>query len=301
MALGARNSYYYSANTYRSMITNQAATTYRPTLLAIAYRMTGELMASEDIVQDVLLRFMNNTPENIQDRKAYLAKSVMNASLTYLDRVKREREVYKGIWLPEPVMAESHRAMDARLDISYGFMLLLEKLSPMERAIFVLKESFEFSYPELAKLFETTEANGRQLYHRAKEKMAGTNRRYVSDSQRKQELLRAFVDASETGDVESLIQQLKTDVALYTDGGGKVAAAIKPLFGLATVEQFLRGLASKFGHLFISKWSVVNGEPALLLIQKEDNRLDTIMILESDETGIERIFAIRNPDKLKHL
>lgn len=301
MDSGTRIDYYYSANTYYAMTTDQATTTYRPTLLSIAYRMTGEVMASEDIVQDVLIRFMNNTPGNIQDRKAYLVRSVMNASLTYLDRVKREREVYKGIWLPEPVMAESLRAMDARLDISYGFMLLLEKLSPMERAIFVLKESFDFSYPELAKLFETTEANGRQLYHRAKEKIAGTSRRYVSDSQRKQELLRAFVNASETGDVESLIQQLKTDVALYSDGGGKVAAAIKPLFGVAIVEQFLRGLDSKFGHLFTSEWSLVNGEPALLLIQKEDNKLNTIMVLESDETGIYRIFAIRNPDKLRHL
>ena len=282
------------------MTASEVTTTYRPTLLSIAYRMTGEIMVSEDIVQDVLLNWMNRSSEGVQDAKAYLAKSVMNSSLNYLAQVKRQREAYKGIWLPEPVLAGQH-AVDARLDISYGFMLLLEKLSPMERAVFVLKESFDVTYPELAELFETTEANSRQLYHRAKEKISGTNRRFQLDPHQQQMLLDAFVKGSETGDINSLIQLLKTDVTLYSDGGGKVPAAIKPLFGRAIIEQFLVALDAKYGDQLSLKPALINGELALLFTQNDTQQLSTVMVLGMDETGISSIYTIRNPDKLAHL
>lgn len=257
-------------------------------------------MVSEDLVQDVLLNWINRSSEGVQDAKAYLAKSVMNASLNYLAQVKRQREVYKGTWLPEPVVAGQH-AIDARLDISYGFMLLLEKLSPMERAVFVLKESFDVSYPELAELFDTTEANGRQLYHRAKEKISGMNRRFTPDPHQQQALLQAFANASETGNIDDLIHLLKTDVALYTDGGGKVPAAIKPLFGRPVIEQFLRSLTAKYGDQLSVRPALTNGEIALLLTQNDTQLLSTVMILEMDETGIRNLYSIRNPDKLAHI
>lgn len=282
------------------MTTAEVTTTYRPTLLSIAYRMTGEVMTSEDIVQDVLLNWMARPTEGVQDAKAYLAKSVINASLNYLDRVKRQRELYKGIWLPEPVLTGPH-AVDAKLDISYGFMLLLEKLSPLERAVFVLKESFDVTYPELAELFDTTEANSRQLYHRAKEKMSGTNRRFPLDSQQQQALLEAFSTASETGDIDNLIQLLKTDVAFYSDGGGKAPAALKPLLGKAVVEQFLRSLADKYGNQLSLRPALVNGDVALLFTQTDSQLLNTVMVIEMDETGIGQLFSVRNPDKLAHL
>ncbi|MBD2754353.1 RNA polymerase sigma factor SigJ [Spirosoma validum] len=282
------------------MTTSEITATYRPTLLSIAYRMTGEIMVSEDIVQDVLLNWMNRSSEEIQDAKAYLAKSVMNSSLNHLAQVKRQREAYKGVWLPEPVLTSQH-AVDARLDISYGFMLLLEKLSPLERAVFVLKESFDVTYPELAELFDTTETNSRQLYHRAKEKISGANRRFRLDPQQQQLLLDAFVKGSETGDLTSLIQLLKTDVMLYSDGGGKVPAAIKPLFGRAVVEQFLVAVDAKFGNQLSLKPALINGELALLFTQNDTQQLSTVMILGMDETGINGIYTIRNPDKLAHL
>ena len=282
------------------MTASQVATTYRSTLFSIAYRMTGEVMTSEDIVQEVLLNWMARSAEGIQDLKAYLAKSVINASLNHLAQVKRQRELYKGVWLPEPVLTD-HHAVDAKLDISYGFMLLLEKLSPMERAVFVLKESFDFAYPELAQLFDTTEANGRQLYHRAKEKMLGTNRRFTLDPQQQQAFLRAFATASETGNIDSLIHLLKTDVALYSDGGGKAPAAIKTLFGRAVVEQFLRALTSKYADQMRVRPALVNGDVALLLTDTDSQLLNTVMIIEMDAAGISQIFSIRNPDKLAHL
>lgn len=282
------------------MTASQVATAYRSTLFSIAYRMTGEVMTSEDIVQEVLLNWMARSAEGIQDLKAYLAKSVINASLNHLAQVKRQRELYKGVWLPEPVLTD-HHAVDAKLDISYGFMLLLEKLSPMERAVFVLKESFDFAYPELAQLFDTTEANGRQLYHRAKEKMLGTNRRFTLDPQQQQAFLRAFATASETGNIDSLIHLLKTDVALHSDGGGKAPAAIKTLFGRAVIEQFLRALTSKYGDQMRVRPALINGQVALLLTDTNSQLLSTVMIIEMDATGIGQIFSVRNPDKLAHL
>ncbi|WP_420151203.1 sigma-70 family RNA polymerase sigma factor [Spirosoma sp.] len=282
------------------MTASEVTTTYRPTLLSIAYRMTGEIMVSEDIVQDVLLNWMNRSSEGVQDVKAYLAKSVMNSSLNYLAQAKRQREAYKGVWLPEPVLASQH-AVDAKVDISYGFMLLLEKLSPMERAVFLLKESFDVTYPELAELFETTETNSRQLYHRAKEKISGSTRRFQLDPKQQQELLDAFAKSSETGNLESLIHLLKTDVALYTDSGGKVPSAVKTLFGRAVIEQFLRALDAKFGDQFSMRSAIINGEPALLFTQKDTRQLSTVMVLEMDDTGISGIYTIRNPDKLAQL
>lgn len=282
------------------MTISEVATTYRPTLFSIAYRMTGEVMASEDIVQDVLLNWVNRSSEDVQDAKAYLAKSVTNASLNHLAQVKRQRETYKGLWLPEPVLTGQY-AIDAKLDISYGFMLLLEKLSPMERAVFVLKESFEITYPELADLFDTTEANTRQLYHRAKEKVSGTNRRFAINPQQQQALLAAFAKGSETGDLDTLIQLLKSDAVLYSDGGGKAAAAVKPLFGRVVIGQFLHSLNAKYGDQLNLRLALVNGEIALLFTQNDTQQFNTLMVLEMDETGISSIYSIRNPDKLAHL
>ncbi|GAB4024056.1 sigma-70 family RNA polymerase sigma factor [Spirosoma koreense] len=279
---------------------SDAVRAYRPTLLSIAYRMTGELMVSEDIVQDVFLKWMNLTPEAVQDISAYLAKSVINASLNHLARVKRQREAYKGIWLPEPVLMSSY-AIDAKLDISYGFMRLLETLSPLERAVFILKESFDFAYAELAELFDTSEANGRQLYKRAKEKMAGDTRRFTINPDQQQALLDAFVKAAETGDTEWLIRLLKTDVVIYSDGGGKALAALKPLYGSAIASTFLRSVATRQGDQLTARPALINGEAALLFFRKEDRVLTTVMVIEADTSGIQQLYFIRNPDKLAHL
>lgn len=282
------------------MTASEIATTYRSALFSIAYRMTGEVMVSEDIVQDVLLNWINRSSAEVQDAKAYLAKSTMNASLNYLAQVKRQREAYKGIWLPEPVLA-GHPGVDAKLDISYGFMLLLEKLSPLERAVFILKESFDVTYAELAEHFAITEANSRQLYHRATEKISGASRRFTLDSQQQQALLAAFSNASETGSIDTLIQLLKADVVQYSDGGGKVPAAINPLVGRAVVEQLLRSLTTKYSDQVTLNLALINGEVALLFRQKDTQQLSTLMVLEMDETGISSIYSIRNPDKLAHL
>ncbi|MBN8821567.1 MULTISPECIES: sigma-70 family RNA polymerase sigma factor [unclassified Spirosoma] len=282
------------------MPTTDAVNTYRPLLLSIAYRMTGEVMTSEDIVQDTLTNWLSRSPDSVQDPKAYLAKSVMNASLNHLSAVKRQREAYKGTWLPEPI-SWPHPVLDAKLDISYGFLLLLEKLSPLERAIFLLKESFELDYTELADQFDITEANCRQLYHRAKEKIASSTRRFTIDPHHQQTLLDAFSQASTTGDIDSFMQLLKTDVVLYSDGGGKVRTAINPLFGRMVVERYLRSMVEKRGAELTVRTALINGSIAFLFSDQDTQLVTTVMVLDIDEQGIGHIFSLRNPDKLAHL
>ena len=257
-------------------------------------------MVSEDIVQDAILRCMNRPGETVLDPKAYLAKSVTNGCLNYLARVKQEREAYKGVWLPEPFFTDSH-VVDAQIDISYGLMLLLEKLTPLERAVFVLKESFDFAYGELAQLFDVTEANCRQLYHRATEKVVAKNRRFVIDPHQQETLLEVFVMASRTGDTDLLIRLLKTHVEVYTDGGGKVPAAINPLFGSAIVGRFLQALARKERGHFTAQPTLINGQVALLYRQVVTQQLTSVLVLEVDAIGIGRLFFVRNPAKLAYL
>lgn len=282
------------------MVLPEVLITYRPTLVSIAYRMTGQVMVSEDIVQEVIVRWLNRPQETVLDPKAYLVKSVTNSCLNYLAQVKREREAYRGVWLPEPFSTDSD-VVDAQIDISYGVMLLLEKLSPLERAVFVLKEGFDFAYPELAQLFAVTQAHCRQLYHRASEKVLTTNRRFVIDPRQQETLLEAFATASQTGDTDLLVQLLKTHVELYTDGGGKVPAAINPLFGSAVVGRFLQSLARKQHGQLTTQPTLVNGQVALVYRQIDTRQLTTVLIMEADATGIDRLFFVRNPDKLVHL
>ncbi|MFN7119495.1 MAG: sigma-70 family RNA polymerase sigma factor [Saprospiraceae bacterium] len=283
------------------MNTSEIIQQYQSLLFSIAYQMTGEVVASEDIVQEVLTNLIIQQSESITYPKAYLAKAVTNRSLNYLVEAKRRRESYKGTWLPEPVIENAHRQVEAQLDLSYSFMLLLEKLTPTERAIFLLKESFEFDYQEIATALDINEANARQLYHRAKEKIGQPKKRFVSSTQHQQALLEAFTQASISGDLDTFIQLLKEDIVIYSDGGGKVLAAINPLFGKLVAEKFYRGLANKNLLQLEVKPVMVNGSPALATYRRADQQLDAITIIETENEGVARLFIIRNPEKLAHL
>lgn len=274
---------------------------YQNLLFSIAYQMIGEVAISEDLVQEVWANWIAKAPEQIANPKAYLAKSVVNRSLNYLSEVKRQREAYRGTWLPEPVIQNAYQQAEAQLDMSYSFMLLLEKLSPAERAVFILKESFELDYAELAETLDYNEANCRQLYHRAKEKMANPKKRFAFDKNQHQHLLEAFTKASETGDIDEFIQLLKEDIVVYSDGGGKVSAALHPLFGKAVVEKFMRGLARKSFPYFFFKSLIINSSMAFLIFNRDSKNLESVLIIENDEMNISNLYFVRNPNKLAHL
>lgn len=274
---------------------------YQNLLFSIAYQMTGEVATSEDVVQEVWASWIEKTTETVANPKAYLTRSVVNRSLNYLTEAKRQRESYRGTWLPEPLVYDVHEQTEAQLDLSYSFMLLLEKLTPTERAVFILKESFEVDYQELAEMLASNETNCRQLYHRAREKIANPKKRFAFDKKQHQQLLETFTQASETGDITDFIQLLKEDIVVYSDGGGKVSAALHPLFGKTIVEKFLRGLAQKGFPHFTLKPAIVNDSMAFLIFNRHSQQLETVFIIEAGDAGISDLYFVRNPDKLAHL
>lgn len=259
--------------------------------------MTGMVEDSEDLVQDVYAAWVTHS-SNVLDPKSYLAKATINKALTYLKHRQKERESYVGIWLPEPLPDNKDFNPDDSTDVQFGILLLLEKLSPVERAVFLLRESFDLSYKEIGQEFELNEDHCRQLYHRAKEKLQG-RKRYNAEPEQQQQVLDLFEKASISGDLSILLNYLKNEVAVYSDGGGKVAAAINAIIGKEQVSKFLYGLYSKAGQYLEFKFSSINGSPAAVLVV--NSKIDTVILLEADETGIESIYFVRNPDKLEHL
>ncbi len=271
---------------------------YQPQLFALAYRMTGEVAVSQDIVQESLVHWTTRPHEDVKNPQAYLAKAVTNRSLNHLAAIKRQREAYKGAWLPEPIIQQEHHRVEAALDVSYGLLLLLATLTPAERAVFLLKESFDVDYAELADLLTLSEANCRQLYHRARQKMANTQKRFSVDLTRQQALVHAFARASQTGDIDALVRLLKEDIVIYADGGGKATTALRPLVGLSRVTAFLKGLVQNGWPLRASSLLSVNGDWGVLLFNPDTGALDSVVSIQADEESISRLYFVRNPDKL---
>lgn len=271
---------------------------YGPQLFKLAYRMTGERAVSEDIVQESLIHYASLPKQHVQAVQAYLSKMVTNRCLNHLAATRRQREAYKGPWLPEPIISQAYNQLEAAIDISYGLMILLGKLSPAERAVFLLKESFHIEYGELAETLGLTEAHSRQLYHRAKDKLTATKKRFPLHAVHHGQLVTAFTHASQTGNLKDLIALLQEDIILYSDGGGKVAAALHPLLGLARVSLFLKGLFQKYLPLFHFQFTMINGGPGLLLFDKATHTLNSVMAFDLSKAGVEGIYIVRNPDKL---
>lgn len=277
---------------------------HRPLLFAIAYRMTGEKQEAEDIVQDVYTRWLEIDTEQVQQPRHYLMRAVTNRSINRLKVLHQQRELYTGPWLPEPITDTDipESSPDTGNDLSIGFLFLLEKLNPLERAIFLLRESFDLSYKELESILEIPESTCRQHLHRAKEKLQKDKKRFESDVIRHRELLDAFIAACLHQDQDKLISLLKEDISCYTDGGGKVSAAIVPLFGQDIVSRFILGLFRKVPvptPLF--NLLMVNGLPALALFDAVTQAPITCICFEHEGGAIDSFYFIRNPDKLKNI
>jgi RNA polymerase sigma-70 factor (ECF subfamily) len=267
----------------------------RPILFTVAYKMTKSRMQSEDIVHDVLLDFVTRRPAHVEDEKKYLAKSVIYKCLDFLR--KKSAEPYVGTDLPEPV-ADEWLLAEIKHDISFGVMVILQELNPVERACFVLRECFDFAYHELAQLLGLTQDNCRQIVHRAKEKVSNFSRR-TRKTEQAQRFEQLFLAACETGDLSSITRFLKDEVVLYSDGGGKVKTALNPLHTKAVVLKYLAGIRDKYGAYFYYRLVLVNGQAAILAVLKETNQPDSLVVLGGNEAGIDAIYVVRNPDKLR--
>lgn len=273
---------------------------HRPLLFSLAYRMLGTRADAEDVVQDAWLRWQAASVENIRAPKSYLTTIVARLSLDSLKSARAKRESYVGEWLPEPIIQPSgSSAVELAESLSLAFLHILETLSPEERVAFLLREVFDTPYSEIAATLETSEPNARQLIARARKHIRDRRPRFTVDRARQQKVLEQFLAACQTGDPSQLLPLLSPDVVLHSDGGGKAAATINPLYGADKVSRFFRGLANKGVPIGITaKFATVNGAPGALLMFGDHP--DTAVSLELAASGlITKIFLIRNPDKLQ--
>jgi RNA polymerase sigma-70 factor, ECF subfamily len=271
----------------------------RPMLFSLAYRMLGARVDAEDVVQDAYLRWEQAADGEIQSPRAYLTTIVARLSLDSLKAARRKREVYTGTWLPEPLIEPiGTSAVEMAESLSMAFLHLLESLSPPERAAFLLREVFDMPYHEIAALLETTEANCRQVTARARASIQQKRSRFAVDGERHRDILERFLSACASGDLSRLTAMLHEDVVLYSDGGGRVRAALNPIYGATNVARFFAGIAKQGETAGLSATlAQVNGETGALIYRA--GSLTNVVSVLPDETGrILRIFLVANPDKL---
>jgi RNA polymerase sigma-70 factor (ECF subfamily) len=268
----------------------------RPYLFRISYNMLGVIEDAEDIVQDVYEKW-TSTGE-VKNPKAYLGRMAVNQSIDRLNELKKLREKYVGPWLPEPYITIDPEPSPT---IEYGLLFLLERLNPVERAVFILRESFSEGYEHIAELTGLSADNCRQLLHRAHEKL-GRSKTYTADPASQKALTEAFLMALHGQNFSQLNAVLRHDIELYTDGGGKRGASIRPIFGLDMVSKFFYGvlqLPDNTDDTFEYQPAYVNGHPAALIIRRSTGELDGMQYVETEGERITRMLYIRNPDKLK--
>ena len=293
--------------------TDAAEAQYRPLLFSIAYGMTGSVGDAEDIVQDAFvgLTRARRAQTTITDLKAYLTTAVTRLGISYLRSARVRRETYVGDWLPEPIVVPADRpgpAEHAELadSLSMAFLVLLEALSPVERAVFMLREAFGYGYPDVARIVGKTEVNCRQIFARARQHLAAGGQARVSAPSpvrraEGEELARRFFETADGGDIEALLAMLAPDVVVHGDGGGKTQTITAPLHGRERVARLLAGLFRRgrsLGTYVRPAW--VNGRPGAVGYDAA-GRVFSVLELEVAGGVVQAIRAVVNPDKLGHL
>jgi RNA polymerase sigma-70 factor, ECF subfamily len=281
--------------------------TYRRYLFAIAYRMLGSAMDAEDMVQETYLRYQTIPPETIVSLKAFLTTILTRLCVDQLHLAHRKRELYVGPWLPEPVITHAATGpsdVEARVDtyesISLAFLVLLEELQPIERAVFLLREVFEYEYAEIAAFLGKSEVACRQWFSRAKKHLADHRPRFPPSPETHRQLLTGFLRAVQAGDMTTLMDMLAEDVSLYADGGGKVrGAATQPIAGRADTVRFLLGTRRVAPENYRAELAEVNRQPALIV--RANDRAYLVLTIEVEAQRIQTIRIIANPEKLAHL
>ncbi|MFF3335783.1 RNA polymerase sigma-70 factor [Streptomyces sp. NPDC002888] len=277
---------------------------HRSRLFGLAYRMLGSADEAEDTVQDAYLRFSGADRSGVENLAAWLAKVVTNLCLTRLTSARARREQYVGAWLPEPVLTsdgtlgplESAERRDA---VSMAVLVLLERLTPTERAVYVLREAFGYGHREIAGVLDVSEANSRQLYGRAVRRVAAPESRFAPTPERQEELVTSFITAARGGDLAGLEKLLAADAIWWGDGGGKVTATRRPIEGREKVVRFLAGGAQKFAAGLDFRVVEVNGASGLAAWA--DETLVGVLAFEYRDGLIARMRAVVNPDKLDFL
>ncbi|UBU09136.1 RNA polymerase sigma-70 factor [Nonomuraea gerenzanensis] len=275
----------------------EAFVAHRNLLFTVAYEMLGSAADAEDVLQETWLRWAGVDLGEVRDQRAYLVRITTRQALLRLRTLGRRKESYVGPWLPEPLLTTPDVAQDVELaeSVSMAMLLVLETLSPTERAVFVLREVFGLDYDEIAEAVDKTQAAVRQIAHRARAHVAARRPREAISPAESRDAFTAFQRAVQTGDLQVLLDVLAPDVVLLTDGGGIKQAALAPIVGAADVAAVL-------GRVPASRSLVpaqVNGCPALVI--RIDGELDTVLAVRVEGGLVTGLYAVRNPEKLSHM
>lgn len=268
----------------------------RPKLMRVAYRMLGSVADAEDMMQEAFIRWMKADRREVREPEAYLRRMVTRLCLDQLKSARRQRETYIGPWLPDPILDEEEEE-----DVTLPLMLALERLSPLERAAFLLHDVFGLDFDEVAATVKREPAACRQLAVRARAHVREARSRFRMEKQRGLELAEAFFTASRSGDMTTLRSMLAADVSIHADGGGKRPAAVEPIIGFDAVMKAHEYLAARFkvnGSTLVRS-AFVNGLPGFVTLEA-DGELQTTA-LEIEDGKVTAIYVMRNPDKLRHL
>jgi RNA polymerase sigma-70 factor, ECF subfamily len=280
----------------------------RPLLFSIAYRMISSVSEAEDIVQEAFLRIHRAEAEGtrIESPKAYLSAVTTRLSIDHLKSARVRREQYVGQWLPEPLLTDDS-APDAAAhaetadSLSMAFLVLLESLTPVERAVFLLREVFDYGYDEIARIVDRTEDNCRQLDVRARRHVDEGRPRFEASRKQRDELVERFFAAAERGDLAALEEMLAADVVVYGDGGGKAPSWPKPIFGRERVAKLVAGTLTQAKEVGVTfRAAHINGQPGVMFVDDED-RIGAVMSVDVADGLVQTIRGVTNPDKLEHL
>ncbi|MFD1542463.1 RNA polymerase sigma factor SigJ [Nonomuraea guangzhouensis] len=272
---------------------------HRNLLFTLAYDMLGSVADAEDVVQDTWLRWAGVDLVRVDNPRAYLVRIAVRRALERLRGLRAAREDYPGPWLPEPLVTPDYPVTAAE-NVTTGLLVVLETLSPLERAAFVLREAFGFEHAEIARILDRTPAAARQLARRAREHVQARRPRYPADPQVAREVAERFVAAMAGGSLADLLAVLSPDVIMWNDGGGRVRASLRPIYGADRVARVLTGIVPRYAGLDV-RWVETAVSPTFLLLDGGEVRV--AVTVEPDETGIRvgGVYGLVNPDKLSHL
>ncbi len=276
---------------------------YRGRLFSIAYRMLGSVADAEDILQEAFIRWQAAKDE-IRSPRGLLVTMVTRLCINHLESARVRREEYVGEWLPEPLVTDPKNdpSQVLRIDesLSMAFLVLLERLTPTERAVFLLREIFEYEYSEIATILEQTEANCRQILRRARQHVAEARPRFRASPEERHNLLERFLQATSRGDMDGLVDLLASDVVLHSDGGGKALAVPNLISGADKVARGILGSLKKLvPHNLLTRMAVINGQPGI--VSYLEGQPYSVLTLDTRDGRIRAIYVLTNPEKLAHL
>jgi RNA polymerase sigma-70 factor (ECF subfamily) len=274
---------------------------HRGGLERLAYRMLGSLSDADDVLQEAYLRWSRTDHSEVQSAQAYLNSIVTRLCIDQRRKVDARKESYIGPWLPEPLVEAPavRNTLESAEAISMAFLVVLESLSPVERAAYLLRRVFDYDYDQIAEVLDKSATNCRQLVSRAEERVHERRPRFEPDPDEAERITGRFLEACTTGDMDGLVGLLAADATAYTDGGGKASAAMVPIYGAEKVARMFIGLARKAGNEFEMRPVRVNGQPGVLTLYRGE--LGHVLTLDIVDGRIENCYVFRNPEKLARM